>query len=63
MNAPELHALQQRMAAAVMRPLTRNEQMRRRDTDNRSIAEEASSFIKPNDRLNSFERLEIYDQI
>lgn len=62
MNAPELHALQQRMAAAVMRPLTREEQMRRRDADNRSIAEEASSFIKPNDRLNSFERLEIYNR-
>ncbi|RZU42955.1 DNA-binding domain-containing protein [Edaphobacter modestus] len=62
MNAPELHALQQRMAAAVMRPLTRNEQMRRRDDDNRSLADEASSFIKPNDRLSSFERLEIYNR-
>lgn len=62
MSAPELHELQRRMAAAVMRPLTRDEQMRRRDADNRSIDKEVSSFIKPNDRLSSFERLEIYNR-
>lgn len=62
MNAPELHDLQRRMAAAVMRPLTRDEQMRRRDANNSSVEKEASSFIKPNDRLNSFERLEIYNR-
>lgn len=57
-----LAALQRQMAAAVMRPLTRNEQMRRRDADGNSIAAEADSFIKPNDRLTSFERLEIYNR-
>jgi hypothetical protein len=62
MNAPELQALQRRMAAAVMRPLTRNEQMRQRDENNRSLASEAEEFIKPNDRLSSFERLEIYNR-
>lgn len=62
MNAPELHDLQRRMAAAVMSPLTRDEQMRRRDSKNRSVEKEASSFIKPNDRLSSFERLEIYNR-
>ncbi|QNI36109.1 HvfC/BufC N-terminal domain-containing protein [Edaphobacter albus] len=62
MNAPSLYSLQKRMAAAVMRPLTRNEQMRRRDENNRPIADEADSFIKPNDRLSSFERLEIYNR-
>jgi len=62
MNAPDLHALQQRMAAAVMRPLTRDEQMRQRDENNRSTAEEVAEFIKPNDRLSSFERLEIYNR-
>jgi hypothetical protein len=61
-SAPELYALQKRMAAAVMRPLTRDEQMRRRDENNRSIADEADDFIKPNDRLSSFERLEIYNR-
>lgn len=62
MNAPELQSLQQRMAAAVMTPLTRDEQMRRRDAKNRSVEKDADSFIKPNDRLSSFERLEIYNR-
>lgn len=62
MNAPELYSLQKRMATAVMRPLTRQEQMRQRDENNRSLAGEADSFIKPNDRLSSFERLEIYNR-
>jgi hypothetical protein len=57
-----LAALQKQMAAAVMRPLTRDEQMRQRAADGHSIAEEAESFIKPNDRLSSFERLEIYNR-
>ena len=57
-----LQTLQKQMAAAVMRPLTRNEQMRQRDTDGRSVASEAESFMKPNDRLTSFERLEIYNR-
>jgi hypothetical protein len=61
-DAPELQALQQRMAAAVMSPLTRDEQMRRRDAKNQSVEKEADSFIKPNDRLTSFERLEIYNR-
>ncbi len=57
-----LHQLQKQMAAAVMRPLARNEQMRQRDENNRSVADEADSFIRPNDRLTSFERLEIYNR-
>lgn len=62
MSATELHDLQRRMASAVMRPLTQDEQMRRRDTKKHSVEKEASSFIKPNDRLSSFERLEIYNR-
>lgn len=57
-----LSQLQRQMAAAVMRPLTRNETMRRRSEDGHSIETEADSFIKPNDRLTSFERLEIYNR-
>lgn len=57
-----LAALQKQMAAAVMRPLTRDEQMRQRAADGHSIAAEAEAFIKPNDRLSSFERLEIYNR-
>jgi hypothetical protein len=62
MNSPYLKALQQQMASAVMRPLTRNETMQKRDTTGASIAKEAAAFIKPNDRLTSFERLEIYNR-
>ncbi len=62
MNAPNLATLQRRMATAVMRPLTRNETMRKRDAKGAPISKEADSFIKPNDRLTSFERLEIYNR-
>jgi len=57
-----LEQLQRRMAAAVMQPLTLVEQMRRRDREGRSNEQEAAEFIKPNDRLSSFERLEIYNR-
>ena len=36
--------------------------MARRDPQGRSNAKEAKEFIKPNDRLTSFERLEIYNR-
>jgi hypothetical protein len=62
MSGSDLGRLQERMAAAVMRPLTRSEQMRKRDRSCASVAEEASAFIRPNDRLTSFERLEIYNR-
>ena len=55
-RAPRLHDLQRAMAQAIMRPLTSSEGMRR---DN---AEVAAQIIKPNDRLDSFERLQIYNQ-
>ena len=45
-----------------MRPLTRDEQMRKRDASCPSVASEAATFIRPNDRLTSFERLEIYNR-
>ena len=46
----DLQTLQERMANAVMRPLTRNETMQKRSAG-KSVADEAGSFIKPNDRL------------
>ena len=61
MIGPDLQTLQQRMANAVMRPLTRNETMQKRSAG-KSVAAEADTFIKPNDRLSSFERLEIYNR-
>jgi hypothetical protein len=54
--------IQHRMLAAVTQPLTAGEQMRPRTTDGRSMHEVAAEFIKPNDRLSSFERLEIYNR-
>ncbi|HME33304.1 MAG TPA: DNA-binding domain-containing protein [Terriglobales bacterium] len=48
--------LQRQMASVVMQPMTRSEHMRKHSS---SIAEE---LIKPNDRLTSFERLEIYNR-
>lgn len=57
-----LHDLQRQMAAAVMQPLTLDEKMRRRDRAGRDNRAEAADFIRPNDRLDSFERLEIYNR-
>jgi hypothetical protein len=50
------------MARAVMQPLTSREQMRRKNSAGQSSAAEAGQFIRPNDRLTSFERLEIYNR-
>ena len=57
-----LQELQHRMAKAVMQPLTAREQMRRRNSAGQSNEAEADQFIRPNDRLTSFERLEIYNR-
>jgi hypothetical protein len=54
--------LQALMAKAVMRPLMRDESMQRTWTDGSSTAAVAAQFIKPNDRLDSFDRLQIYNQ-
>jgi hypothetical protein len=54
--------LQRRMSRAVMTPLTLSERMRRVSPDGRPMRAVAAEFIKPNDRLTSFERLEIYNR-
>jgi hypothetical protein len=53
---------QRRMAEDVRRPLTPNFDMQPSLEDGRSMSELAASYIKPNDRLSSFERLEIYNR-
>jgi Putative DNA-binding domain len=58
----KLAAIQRRMARAVMTPLTRDERMRPNAPGGGSMRAEAAKFIKPNDRLTSFERLEIYNR-
>jgi hypothetical protein len=61
-TAAELRALQRLMAQAVMRPLTPGLRMRAKWSDGRATKKIAASFIKPNDRLTSFDRLEIYNR-
>ena len=64
MNTPpmSLAELQREMAAAVMQPLTSDEDMRQQSSDGRSMQLVAQSFIAPNSKLNAFERLEIYNR-
>src|ERR1700693_3019760 len=54
--------LQRRMASSVMTPLPHFERMRAVAPDGRSLRKVAADIIKPNDRLTSFERLEIYNR-
>lgn len=58
----DLHALQQVMLQAVSRELTPALNMKRKWMDGTPTSIIAQQFIKPNDRLSSFERLEIYNR-
>jgi hypothetical protein len=58
----ELKELQRQMAAVLFRPLTSRWGMRKRASDGGSMKSLAAKFIKPNSRLSSFERLEIYNR-
>lgn len=58
----KLLELQRTMARAVMQPLTFSERMQRTAPDGKPMRAYAERFIKPNDRLTSFERLEIYNR-
>ncbi|WP_263352075.1 HvfC/BufC N-terminal domain-containing protein [Acidicapsa acidisoli] len=67
MNVPmKLEDLQRTMCAAVMQPLTADEEMQSHDVtgrwNGRAMAEVAEQFIAPNNRLTAFERLEIYNR-
>ncbi|GAC1515866.1 MAG: hypothetical protein NVS1B11_34620 [Terriglobales bacterium] len=54
--------LQRQMYEDVRRPLTASFRMRKATQDGRAMSQVASSYIRPNDRLTSFERLEIYNR-
>jgi hypothetical protein len=54
--------LQRRMAKAVMQPLTGSDRIALKTRDGRPMRIEISEFIRPNDRLTSIERLEIYSR-
>src|SRR5580658_666433 len=58
----ELRQLQRLTASAIFRPLTSDFLTQKKWTDGRDSAEVIAEFIKPNDRLTSFERLEIYNR-
>ena len=53
---------QRRMAEDVSRPLTTDFAMQSFTSDGSSVSEIATGYVKPNDRLSSFERLEIYNR-
>jgi hypothetical protein len=57
-----LEEIQRQMAAAVMTPLTADEEMQQTAADGRPMADVAASFIAPNSRLTAFERLELYNR-
>jgi len=58
----KLLTLQRRVARAVMTPLTPAYRMRRIAPGGKPMTAVANQIIKPNDRLTSFDRLEIYNR-
>jgi Putative DNA-binding domain len=58
----ELRELQRLAASVIMRPLSADFATQTKWIDGRDTDQVISSFIKPNDRLTSFERLEIYNK-
>ena len=61
-TAGELRDLQRLMAKVVMRPLTPAAKMNPRWIDGTLAKNLVANFIKPNDRLTSFERLQLYNR-
>jgi hypothetical protein len=59
----QLRSFQRMMMTAVVRPLDADDNLKSKWVDGRSMAKVASEFIKPNDRLSSFERLQLYNQM
>lgn len=57
-----LEELQRAVFEVIRQPLTADEGMRPRLPDGRSTEEVVEGLVKPNDRLTSFERLEIYNR-
>jgi hypothetical protein len=55
--------LQRLMMHVLLRPLTDEDGMQPRWLDGRSTASVVGEFIKPNDRLSAFERLQLYNRM
>jgi hypothetical protein len=62
-STAELRSFQRMMATAVMRPLTAENKLQSKWIDGRPMERVAAEFISPNDRLTSFERLELYNKM
>jgi hypothetical protein len=58
-----LEELQREVFGVIRQPLTGQERMRPKTLDGKSTREIAEKIIKPNDRLTSVERLEIYNRV
>ena len=58
-----LQQLQREVFEVIRQPLTASERMRKHTLDGRSTKEMVEKIIKPNDRLTSVERLEIYNRV
>ncbi|HEY6250411.1 MAG TPA: DNA-binding domain-containing protein [Candidatus Angelobacter sp.] len=59
----DLEQLQRAVLNVIQQPLTAAEGMRKRALDGKPTKEIVDAIIKPNDRLTSFERLEIYNRV
>jgi len=62
-STADLRLFQRMMGAAVIRPLDANDNLQAKWIDGRPMDSVAAEFIKPNDRLTAFERLELYNQM
>jgi hypothetical protein len=58
----KLRELQRQFATGIMRPLTPEQTMHPEWSDGRPSADAVAGFIKPNNKLTSIERLEIYNR-
>lgn len=58
-----LDQLQRAVFEVIRQPLTEDERMREQTLDGRSTKTIADEIVKPNDRLTSVERLEIYNRV
>jgi hypothetical protein len=58
----KLRELQRQFATGIMRPLTPDQTMHPKWSDGRPSADAVADFIKPNKKLTSIERLEIYNR-
>src|SRR5579872_5710263 len=58
-----LEQLQRTLLSVIQQPLTAAEGVRRRTLDGKPVKKIVNEIIKPNDRMSSFERLEIYNRV